>query len=170
MPQHYPLENLLAVRLFREETAERGLSVSQNALRLARDRCDRAQAELSRFAQWRQTEVDRRYRELLGKNVNIKQLTRFNEDLAALAEIEQSKRRDVDIACDNVRECEDKVKRAAAALRAARRDTAKIETHRELWLKQMKQELERSQEREFEDVASGRVLQSEDPEGSGTEL
>ena len=37
MSESYPLDNLLSVRLFREETVKRGVSIAQASLREARE-------------------------------------------------------------------------------------------------------------------------------------
>ena len=85
MSELYPLDNLLSVRLFREETAKRGVSVAQASLREARENLESRKAELEAWRKWRDAEVERRYDALIGTKLPIGKLTAFNQGIARLA-------------------------------------------------------------------------------------
>lgn len=147
----YPLDNLLSVRLFREETAKRGVSSAQMALREAREVYEAKKAELENWRQWREAEVERRYEALMGTTLPITKLTAFNQSIARLAEEELARVIAVDEAAKTVQTCEKKVESAKAVIHTARQNTAKIEAHKALWSEDLKKEEERAEEREFED-------------------
>lgn len=96
MSEAYPLESLLSVRLFREETARRNVFAAQSQLKAAAEALERARDELEAWRAWKAAEVERRYDALIGRSVTIKALTAFNADLAALADGELLKRMAVD--------------------------------------------------------------------------
>lgn len=151
MSEPYPLDNLLSVRLFREETAKRGVSSAQMVLREAREAHEAKKAELEDWRQWREAEVERRYEALMGKTLPIAKLTAFNQSIARLADDELVRVMAVDEAAKTVQTCEKKVESAKALVHTARQNTAKIEAHKALWSEDLKKEEERAEEREFED-------------------
>lgn len=151
MSESYPLDNLLSVRLFREETAKRGVSVAQASLREARENLESRKAELEAWRKWRDEEVERRYDALIGTKLPIGKLIAFNQGIARLADDELARAAAVDKSAETVRTCEKKVEDAKALVHTARQNTAKIEAHKALWSEDLKKEEERAEEREFED-------------------
>lgn len=151
MSEAYPLESLLCVRLFREETARRNVFAAQSQLKAAAEALERARDELEAWRAWKAAEVERRYDALIGRSVTIKALTAFNADLAALADGELVKRMAVDDAGRALEAARKRVEDAKRAVHTARQNTAKIEAHKSLWSEDSKREAERAQEREFED-------------------
>ena len=99
----YPLEALLSVRRFREESAARALRRANDAVREARRALD---ASLTALEDWRARlpeEVDRRYRAILGQTLSTEDLARFHLGLAELASHEVQLAAEVDrcrSACD----------------------------------------------------------------------
>lgn len=151
MSEAYPLESLLSVRLFREETARRNVFAARSQLKAAAEALERARDELEAWRAWKAAEVERRYEALIGRSVTIKALTAFNADLAALADGELAKRMAVDDAGRVLEAARKRVEDAKRAVHTARQNTAKIEAHKSLWSEDSKREAERAQEREFED-------------------
>lgn len=151
MPDAYPLESLLSVRRFREEAAKRGVVVAQSQHKAAAEALERARAELEAWRAWKAAEVERRYDALIGSRVSIKALTAFNAGLAELADGELAKRMAVDDAGRALEAARKRIEEARRAVHTSRQNTAKIEAHKSLWSEDYKREVERAQEREFED-------------------
>ena len=105
MSESYPLDNLLSVRLFREETVKRGVSIAQASHREARENHEAQKAELEAWRKWRDEEVERRYEALIGTKLPIEKLTAFNQGIAGLGDDERGRAAAVDKSADRVRAC-----------------------------------------------------------------
>ena len=151
MPESYPLETLLYVRGFREEAAKRKVSHAQLAVKEAKEKVEELEAQLQAWRQWRQEETERRYQALLGKPTLIEKINRFNIELGLMAQDELLKVAAVDQAKNEVLKSEEALQMAKAAVSKARKETAKIETHKAIWTEEGKKEAERAEELEFED-------------------
>lgn len=159
----YPLEALLSVRRFREESAGRALRRANDAVREARRALE---ASLKALDDWRARlpeETDRRYRAILGKTLTTEDLARFHQGLAELAAHEVELSAEVErrrTACDAA---ERAVREAEKAASTARRNTAKIEKHRSIWEEDRKKEAERAADLEFEEFRPrGRLGETND--------
>ena len=151
MPESYPLEALLYVRTFREEAAKRQVSHAQLAVKLAKEKVDELEAQLQAWRTWRDEETERRYQELLGKPTVIEKINRFNTELGLMAQDELLKVAAIDQAKNEVAKSEAQLLAAKQAVSKARKETAKIETHKAIWTEEDKKEAERAEELEFED-------------------
>ena len=151
MPESYPLETLLYVRGFREEAAKRKVTHAQMAVKEAKEKVEELEAQLQAWRQWRQEETERRYQALLGKPTLIEKINRFNIELGLMAQDELLKVAAVDQAKNEVLKSEEALQTAKAAVSKARKETAKIETHKAIWTEEGKKEAERAEELEFED-------------------
>ena len=147
----YPLESLLSVRVFREEEAKRGVQTAQEALRLAHEAALQRRREYEEYKRWRAEEEDRRWEALFRTRVKMSGLERFKAGLAALAAGEQSKLEAVSEAEQEEQRSEKRLAQAKTEASNARKNTAKIETHKELWTEEAKKEAERAEELELEE-------------------
>ena len=98
-----------------------------------------------------QMKTERRYQALLGKPTLIEKINRFNIELGLMAQDELLKVAAVDQAKNEVLKSEEALQMAKAAVSKARKETAKIETHKAIWTEEGKKEAERAEELEFED-------------------
>lgn len=151
MPDAYPLEALLRVRRLRESDAERAVSAAQSALRAAREALEAKKAAFEQWLRWRAEEVDRRYAAFLGKKTAIAGVLDFNGGIAALYAEEAVKKAEVASAEKDVADCEARLEEARAAAKRARKNTAKIEIHKSVWMEDEKKERERAEDKEFEE-------------------
>ena len=150
MPDPYPLEALLNVRLYREDAANRSVAIAKRELKEALETAQAVREALSAWRIWRDAETERRYEALLA----------FNQGLANLSQQELEKTAAVEAADKKALECRKKMETAAQAARAARQNTAKIELHKSIWAEESKKEAERAEDLELEEFHP--VLQQAD--------
>ena len=142
--EKYPLAPLLKVREYREDAAKNALSAAERAVVEAQEAVERCRGELERYKVWRQEEVERRYDAIMGKGLSLKELDVFKAGLGALADGELKLEEAIAQALENV-------KKRREAARQAQHETAKIVTHRDIWLVEAKREAERLEDLEMEE-------------------
>ncbi|MBO4317756.1 MAG: YscO family type III secretion system apparatus protein [Mailhella sp.] len=147
----YPLEALLSVRHYRETAAagnaRRAESDLKQAEQAAADRAD----ELTRFKTWHAEETERRYGSIMGVPCSIRELDEFKAGLASLDAQEVLKEEALAAAekeADNKRKA---LEKARAAVKAAQKETAKIQAHKDIWTEDDKKETERKEDLELEE-------------------
>lgn len=156
MPQRYPLESLLSVRHYREEEAARAVARAQSALKAARVAERAKEKALIEWRAWREEEVRRRYEALMGRAVPVKRIFEFNQGLSELNARELDLAAVLEKARGEVKRCEAEAARAKSAASLARKNAAKIETHRSIWQQDAKREAERQEDLEFEEFKAPR--------------
>ena len=108
MPDPYPLEALLNVRLYREDAANRSVAIAKRELKEALETAQAVREALSAWRIWRDAETERRYEALLGRPVVIEKLQAFNQGLANLSQQELEKTAAVEAADKKALECRKK--------------------------------------------------------------
>lgn len=114
-------------------------------------KCRKREEELERYRVWRPEEENRRYDAILGEAMSLDDVAEFRASLGALAEGEQEREQAVAEAEKNVARKEQEVNTAREAVAAARKEAAKIEAHRDIWLTEAKKEAERQEDLEMEE-------------------
>ena len=117
----------------------------------AQEAVERCRGELERYKVWRQEEVERRYDAIMGKGLSLKELDVFKAGLGALADGELKLEEAIAQALENVKKRQEDVRKAREAARQAQHETAKIVTHRDIWLVEAKREAERLEDLEMEE-------------------
>ena len=159
--EKYPLAPLLKVREYREDAAKNALSAAERAVVEAQEAVERCRGELERYKVWRQEEVERRYDAIMGKGLSLKELDVFKAGLGALADGELKLEEAIAQALENVKKRQEDVRKAREAARQAQHETAKIVTHRDIWLVEAKREAERLEDLEMEAITAARVANEE---------
>ncbi len=154
----YPLQPLLAVRSFREDSAKAAVSAAEAAVREAEEEVLRRQAELERYREWLPQEKERRYAEIMGREMSLTDLDQFKAGLALLDEGILSRQDAVLEAEKIVDERRQDLRTAQAALNSARKEKMKIETHKDIWTQAEAKEAERAADLELEDFSPKQVL------------
>lgn len=149
--EKYPLAPLLKVREYREDAAKNALSAAERAVVEAQEAVERCREELERYKVWRQEEVERRYDAIMGKGLSLKELDVFKVGLGALADGELKLEESIAQALENVKKRQEDVRKARESARQAQHETAKIVTHRDIWLVEAKREAERLEDLEMEE-------------------
>lgn len=147
----YPLQSLLTVRHFREEGAKNEVRAAERRLAEAREEVRKKEEELERYRIWRPEEENRRYDAIMGETMSLEEVAGFRASLGALAEGEQERILAVTEAEKAVGQKEREVAAAREAVAEARREAAKIEVHRDIWLAEAKREAERQEDLELEE-------------------
>ena len=147
----YPLQSLLSVRRFREDAAMNEVRAAERRLAEAREEVRKKEEELERYRAWRPEEENRRYDAIMGQSMNLEDVAEFRASLGALAEGEQQRVQAVTEAEKIAAQKERDVAAAREAVAEARREAAKIEAHRDIWLAEAKKEAERQEDLEMEE-------------------
>ena len=87
----------------------------------------------------------------MGKGLSLKELDVFKAGLGALADGELKLEEAIAQALENVKKRQEDVRKAREAARQAQHETAKIVTHRDIWLVEAKREAERLEDLEMEE-------------------
>ena len=147
----YPLQSLLTVRYFREEGAKNAVRAAERRLAEAQEAVRNKAEELERYRIWRPQEENRRYDAIMGTSLSLEDVAEFRAALGALAEGEQRRAQEVAEAEKVAAQKEAEVIAARAAVAEARKEAAKIEAHRDIWLAEAKKEAERQADLELEE-------------------
>lgn len=147
----YPLQPLLHVRTFRERAAEQGVRVAEAALTKAETEKQHRQQALSEYHEWRSLEEDRRYASIMGQTLSLDELETFKAGFAALA-LTELEHEEAALAAEAHRQkTMAAVHEAKTHFAVARKNTAKITAHRDIWQEESQKEAEKAAENELED-------------------
>ena len=154
----YPLQPLLSVRAFREDNAKAAVSAAEVAVQQAEAEAAYRRKELVQYLDWLPEEKERRYCDIMGKEMSLADLDAFKAGLAALDAGVLTREDAVQEADKNMEKRKAELHAAQAALAAARKEKMKIEMHRDVWNLAAAKEAERATELELEDFIPKEVL------------
>ena len=149
--ENYPLESLLSVRHYREEGAKRRVRGAENAVREAEAAVEERKKELEEFRIWRRDEEERRYESIMNRPMSIGQLDDFKMGLALLAAQESDREQAVVKAEKEVDLRRTELGKAQEAAKLARKNTSKIQAHKDIWQEEAKKEAEHKEDLELEE-------------------
>ena len=149
--ERYPLEALLSVRHYREEGAKRRVRGAENALREAEAEMEKKKKELEAFRIWRVEEEDHRYAAIMGVPMRMEKLDAFKNGLALLVAQENDKEQAVVLAGKEVERRKEELLHAQEAVKTARKNTSKIQAHKDIWQEEAKKEAEHKEDLELEE-------------------
>lgn len=147
----YPLTMLIGVCKLREDAASSKLRGAEYRLEEAVENEKKLQQALVEYRQWRLEEEDRRYRGIVGLDMNRAEMEDFRADLGLLKVREAEYEKEIIEAGRLITVREKEVEEARKAYMATLQETRKIETHRELWLEDWKKEQNRLEDIEMEE-------------------
>ncbi|MBR6625960.1 MAG: type III secretion protein [Mailhella sp.] len=149
--ESYPLDSLLSVRHFREESAKREVRYAELAVREAEEEVLSRRKALEDFHAWRLEEEERRYDAIMNKPMSIRQIDIFKAGLAKLAAEEALKEEDIRKAEQKVEEAKKALDTARENAKKAMKNTAKITAHKDIWAEEAKKEAEHMADLELEE-------------------
>ena len=149
----YPLGRLLTVRRLREESARSAVSAAEERCHDARKLLEACQVELARYRAWRLEEAQRRYDAVMGAALGPGDVADFRAGLTGLDVGEQERAAAVQQAQEALNAREQELAAARVAALKARKDTAKIDMHRDIWSAEARAALEHWEELELEEFA-----------------
>ncbi len=147
----YPLGPLLSVRQYREDAAQNLLRQAERLAREAEAALQEREKELERYRLWRVEEEDRRYGAIMGQLLSLDDLEEFKAGLGRLRDAELRREEDVAKADQALNKARQAVTDAKSGLSKARRDTARILAHRNIWNEMARLEAERKEDLESEE-------------------
>jgi type III secretion protein O len=149
--KRYPLEGLLAIRVFREDAAIKDLSAAESWLKTAMAETENRRQEFNNYRIWHREEVERRYQAIMGREMSQGDLEDFKAGLAWL-DGQILKRQEAVAEAEKLEdEAREKLQRAKAVLREATQAREKISYHRGQWIEGAAREEERVQDLELEE-------------------
>ncbi|WP_446424041.1 type III secretion system stalk subunit SctO [Mailhella sp.] len=147
----YPLESLLSVRHFREEEAKRTVRYAELAVREAEEAVLAQKKALEEFRVWRVQEEERRYDAIMNTVMDTRELDSFKAGLVALAAMEAEREEDIRRAEKKAEESRKALDNAREAAKLALKNTAKIQTHKDIWAEEAKKDAEHREDLELEE-------------------
>jgi type III secretion protein O len=139
------------MRQLREEAAATECSAREKTLLAARQETQARRKTLEEYLVWRKEEEDRRYREILGKDLSRKEMDAFKGGVAALREKDAILMEALEEAQKAEQEASRRRDEAMEALKRRRKDREKIDVHREIWQVGEAREAERREDLEMEE-------------------
>ena len=155
----YPLAPLARVRQLREEAAATDYSAREKALAAARQETLARRKALEDYLVWRKNEEERRYLEILGKELAGKDLDTFKSGLADLREKDNVLMEAVEEALKAEEEAARRRDEAAETLKRRRKDKEKIDEHRKILRVGEAREAERREDLEMEEFTGAKRLE-----------
>ena len=160
----YPLAPLARVRRLREENAMTEYAVRTRAHQTAKQETLARRKALEEYQFWRKEEEDRRYLEILGKELPRKEIDEFKAGITALREKDSILMEAVEEAQKTEEEAAKRRDEAAQILKQRRKDKEKIDTHREIWHVGETREAERKEDLEMEEFTAKKPYMEESGE------
>jgi len=152
----YPLELGYDTAPFAQETEACIRALREKALLAARQETLARQKALEDYLVWREKEEDRRYREILGKELSHLELDAFKAGVAALREKDHVLMEAVDEARKAEEDAAKSRDKAAETLKQCRKDKEKIGEHRKIWQAGEARETERREDLEMEEFTGAK--------------
>lgn len=147
----YPLEPLLTVRRYREDSAQRAVQRAEEAVLEAQKHLAVQEEKRITYCQWRIEEENQRYDAIMEHILSLQELDTFKAGLAALAAEERQHEEAVARAQGELKKAQDALPAVREAARKAQRESAKIIAHKDIWMIEAHQEAARKEDLEMEE-------------------
>ena len=151
MSSDYPLQMLLSLRIRRVDEASGNLSRLKQKLNLELARLASLQEELVSYHAWRLEETERRYTKIYETVQSQKEMGLFNQSIVALNVKEDDIRLSIANQEQLIAELKTDINKAQELLAKAHKALEKIKKHKEIYLEQLKKEIEYKEDLELED-------------------
>lgn len=157
----YPLQDLLRVRLFREENAQAEVTKKRAELEQAEEAVKEREQELAEYIKYRETREEELYDDIMKKPVQLRNLDDLKVDIQILREKQGLYEQKVDEAKQERVTAEEKLEETRRAYLLSVKERQKIDEHKEIWTQEMDKVREADAEKELEDFRV-RSLDGED--------
>lgn len=149
--EKYPLQSLLDVRKYREQNAQNAVRQAESQYKECVNTCLNQQKKIEEYQAWKIEEEERKYTEILGSKLHIDDLENFKQYFALL----KDKGLKLEEELYNLEKQKDTAKQAVEQkkeeFKLAKKNTAKIEAHHDIWKQAEKKEQERKEDLEAEE-------------------
>jgi uncharacterized Rossmann fold enzyme len=147
----YVLEDILRVRNFRKDVAEKNLTQAQRLVTEAEENLKRAENALEEFKIFIVTESDRLYKKVMKQKVKKEAVDSLNAALKALKSELFSREKIVADEKENLEKAKKNLEEKRIILQEANKNIEKISAHKESWMKEAQHEEEVMADRELEE-------------------
>lgn len=149
--QKYLLQDLLNVRLLREDTAAKQWAVQKELVAKVERQLEKRRSELETYQRWRvQREVEL-YQQILEKKIHPKDLEALRFRIQKLRDEEHEyESRTLDTA-NQLQEEQARLATAKESYLNAYQQRSKLDEHKDLWVQEMQREKQFLEEKEIED-------------------
>lgn len=149
--EKYPLQSLLDVRKYREQNAQNAVRQAENHYKDCVNSCLEQQKKIAAYEQWRVQEEEKKYTEILGSKLHIDDLEDFKQYFAHLKD-KGLKLEEELYALEKQKEtAKQEIEQKKEEFKLAKKNTAKIEAHHDIWKQAEKKEQERKEDLEAEE-------------------
>lgn len=153
----YVLQDLLKIRMMREQWAKDELIKAQNVLEAAIKKVEKKKKELADFRIWRKKEEERLYAEVMLKHVKRTDIDGLKINIANLEKRELEHVQAVDDAEKEREQAKEALAQARSLYNLALVNVQKLEEHKETWMAQWSKEQELLVEKEMEDFKALKI-------------
>lgn len=153
----YVLQDLLKIRLMREQWAKDELVKAQNVLEAAIKKVEQKKKELKDFRIWRIDEEKRLYAEIMLKHVKRTDIDGLKLNIAKLEKRELDHIQAVDDAEEERDKAKEALEKARVLYHLALVNVQKLEEHKATWMAEWTKEQELLVEKEMEDFKALKV-------------
>ncbi len=153
----YVLQDLLKIRMMREQWAKDELIKAQNVLEEAIKKVEKKKKELEDFRIWRKEEEERLYAEIMLKHVKRTDIDGLKINIANLEKKELEHVQAVDDAEQEREKAKEALAEARSLYNLALVNVQKLEEHKETWMAEWSKEQELLVEKEMEDFKSLKI-------------
>lgn len=153
MKQEYPLEQLVRIKKRRLEEAERVLKEKKEQLEKEKEKQKELEEERNKTFRHREDKM-KQLRETLDKGTTTDKIEVMREYLKVVDEELKQKEKKVQDQLKVVKEAEEAVEAARKDMLQKQQDVEKLKMHRKEWDKEMKQEIERQEGIETDELGT----------------
>lgn len=149
--EKYPLQALLNVRLYREKNAQNAVRQAENLYKESAAKCEKQKEAIQQYHEWRLSEEERKYTEILGHTLTVDDLENFKQYFSAMKAKELALEEEL-MQLEKAREeAKANIDIKKEEFKTAKKNTAKIEAHQNIWKQEAKKEQERQEDLEAEE-------------------
>ncbi|MCQ2397343.1 MAG: type III secretion protein [Lentisphaeria bacterium] len=156
----YALQNMLNIRIRREDNASAELSAARHEERVAQQKLEERRAELAEFESTKEERRDRIFGTVLGRAVSREELDLAFEGIARIDEEGVLKADNVQMATGILREKNELSEKARVNFVAASKERMKISEHKAIWEKEEAERQEHALEIELEDFTGKKNMEN----------
>lgn len=162
----YALQELLRIRVMREDRASAELSAARQEVVRAKQQLVERQEELRKYQETKEERRDRIFAAVVGHAVTREDIDRALEGVARIDKEGELKADNVNLAAAKVQEKEKLSEKAKAVFVTASKERMKISEHKAMWLAEEAKEQEHRQETELEDFTGKKNVENFEDDGS----
>jgi hypothetical protein len=153
----YVLEEMLRVRNFRKEVAEKNLKQAQRLVEEGKENVRNAEKTLADFRIFMEKESDRLYKKIIMQKVKKGSVDELHYAIKVLKSKLVTHEQNVETAKENLAKAEKNLEEKRLVLQEATRNVEKIQSHKEIWLQEAMKEEEMIQDKELEEFAKSKA-------------